>query len=1149
MMKPIAVLTWLLALSMPARGGVVDLHLSNPSGAPLEAVPVTVGVPFAVDQLNDETAVSLQNPGEVAVPCQTTVTSRWWARGGSIQTLLVTFIANTADSTYTLQYGADALEGPLPAHPVSAQKIGEVVHVDTGVLRATLGGEGSGFIRSLAYDADGDGTYGDAETVIDASRPGTLSCGKYSSEFGVPEDIEIEEAGPVRAVVRITGHHRAREGRRSLAYDVRLRFHAGLPTIDVDHTFVQDTDQVFAPFGPVSMDLPLVMQDGDVSFGLEGTQAVRRHAAPDGQVELLQLGPDQREGIAGKDREEFARLLQERQAYWSEDERARWTREPQRTQWQATVAQNGQQTAVGDKATGRVQIVPAGRPWALTAAMRDFWQLHPKSLALHSGVLRLGLCPDSADRPLKLHVGTAKTHSSLLVLHRLDGAQQAADIARAFDRPVYYFPSPEWMCQSGVWGSVFPRQEGRFTLYEAQAADVIENDFYRRVAGRNGYGMLNYGDIPWGNNYWQNLETAYAHGLTSQFIRTGDRRVFDAMQRAAWHLRDVDVQQADVPGKWDWALWIMPGYMPEKLARLCAEDDELREKLFYWTGTQPPGIGGVHRHSYMHFANAPSTPVPSDNQYEHKRLRLYSGSCDVGGHGWIVGLVDDYLLTGDRRSLEVAELAGEWVLQRGGTDWGRDNWKYIDLAWLYRATGKQKYLDRLMQAIDVIYADKNSTVERIAAQDKTLMSPFYTILQFIKHVHQMTGDPQVRRKFLDLVTAWIDHVPTTDSHMGPVFQYIRDYRDSRCHTDFADLAYAYLLTGDRKYLDKSLNTFDFYLHFAYHSTALFSVPEYLYALDKVGIDALTDPVPQIRTGLAFWQDETDEPVSLVAYQQSGYRVPATETTGAISITSPSGRQTTTPIDRSGLDVYRFTVPPDDETGTYKIEARAEGCYFWLGASAPLLSGPPPVLVEGRFGNGIKLVDGAKLDIPAEGNIALDEGTVEMWLKPFWSAPSGRKQAVPYHYHQLFDSRDTGYDYGLNIYLYDGGETTSSKTLIGLWSDKDKAEHVSREVRWEQGQWHHIAFAWRRTGPGVGSMRLYIDGELVGSKDNAGSFPSRLSPTIRLGKNATDSPNTSLDGVLDELRVSRIMREPDMSGPLTADADTLLLERFERVPAP
>ena len=45
-------------------------------------------------------------------------------------------------------------------------------------------------------------------------------------------------------------------------------------------------------------------------------------------------------------------------------------------------------------------------------------------------------------------------------------------------------------------------------------------------------------------------------------------------------------------------------------------------------------------------------------------------------------------------------------------------------------------------------------------------------------------------------------------------------------------------------------------------------------------------------------------------------------------------------------------------------------------------------------------------------------------------------------------------------------------------------------------------------------------------------------------NPTDSPNTSANGLIDELRISQGMREPEPSGTLKGDTATLLLRHFD-----
>ena len=94
----------LLGATTACRAGEVALHRSNPGGVRAGAVPVTVGIPFAVGQLPDEKAVALVDAAGRLVPCQASATSRWWSRGGSVQTLLLSFVGDPAQDRYTLRF-------------------------------------------------------------------------------------------------------------------------------------------------------------------------------------------------------------------------------------------------------------------------------------------------------------------------------------------------------------------------------------------------------------------------------------------------------------------------------------------------------------------------------------------------------------------------------------------------------------------------------------------------------------------------------------------------------------------------------------------------------------------------------------------------------------------------------------------------------------------------------------------------------------------------------------------------------------------------------------------------------------------------------------------------------------------------------------
>lgn len=1161
----------LAALSLAlAVGGEIPLLRSLPAGPADGRCPVSVGVPFPPDALPDERLLSLVDLGGRPVPFQSHVTSRWWRRGGGVQTVLVTFVADRAQPVYTLRYGVPA-EPVRPAHPVRVTRNGGRILVDNGALLAAFRSDRPGLFDELRYDADGDGVYGPDETVIDPAAPAELRMGLHSSLWA-PATIDVEESGPVRAVVRLRGHHATPAGEQAIAYDVRLFLYSDLPYVRVEHRFVQDTPSIFLDVPSICLRLPLSPAGATVRFGLpDGDRAVAVKA--DGSARLVQTGPGVWEYVetlgpayaatrvplrrgedgtwsyeTGLGVPEFDTILAERLPYANDEEKRMWSQGPRHNAFAAELSVNGQVVAAAERAPGWLDVEPTDRPWGLAAGVRWFWQQHPKALGWSDGAAVIELYPELPDEPLHLHTGTAKTHTIDLWLHPAGDARAGVEAAAASSPPAYFCP-PEWYCGSKVWGDIIERREGRFALYESEMDRQLEPYIARlehpRVQPGFGgeFGILWFGDYG-GGKLSNNLETAVDHGLAVHFLRTADRRVYDRFEQAVRHFRDNDVRNAVPAGQaFDWGLWLVPGYMPEAFAQRCAEDEALRRRVFFYQGEHPPGLGGVYRHGFRHYGNAQLTPYPPYSSRKEALLQMYSGTCAVGGHGWIEGLVDHYLLTGDRWSLEVAELTGQWVLDREGTSWGRDNWKYRDLARLYRATGRDEYLNRLYQAIDVIYGERGSIVDRMKGQAEALMSPYYTILQFIAEVHRVTDDPEVRRKYLELLDPWLAHMTDADSGVGPVFWYLRDYKDSRCHTDFADLAYAWVLTGDPRYIERSLNSADFYLHFAYHSTAWFSIPEYLYALTSVRPDALSDPPRTISGPSAWLREDTDGPFDVVVTQEEGYRVAAQPTTGAIRISAPSGKVIERPITMGGTDVHRLTVPADGETGLYRVEAAAARCRFAYGSRLPLTAWPPPRQTAGRFGGAVELIDRAHLVVPTDGHLSLSEGTIEFWLRPNWSSPATRAEAVPYHYNHIFDSRDVDYDHGIAIFTYDSGEPGAGKTLIGATAGYNQSDNVSGPLRWNSGEWHHVAFAWR-AGAGDGVLRLYVDGLLVAEKTDARIFPALVNPRFTIGTNTPATANSAVDAAIDELRISSVMREPDPSGPPAFDEQTLLMLRFD-----
>ena len=1112
------------------------LTLSNPIGSAMTSYPVSIGVPFAAGDL-PEPKVSLVDSEGKPAPMQHKVLARWWGRDDSVSALLVTFMADTRHPHYVLRHPSSA--AAPPASPVSVEKTDRGVVVSTGVLKAALREKAFNVLDQVSLDLNRDGSFSPNEALL-RDGGGALVAGDHLSTRSDAR-LTVEEAGPIRAVVKAEGACTNKEGGHLLSYQFRFYFHAGSPTVQMDCTIVQDSDEIFVDIPSLGVELPLKAKGPrQVTFELERGEITNVPCEAEQTVSLVQLGPEQKETIRNADQPGMKLFLEKVKPYWSEKERALWERDERIKVFSFEMRKGGETIASGKRASGICQVSSADSPFVLTAGLRWFWQLHPKGVEMDGDTFRLLLWPQDEKRgPLHLHRGTAKTHSFCLSFQPKEGAETGLRACRAFQMPPVYFPPPEQFRRSMLWDDIFPRREGKFTYYEEKAK--LLNRSQQRSA-ENLAGLLNFGDQPQGTGWWNNMETALDHGMFVQFARTGDRDMYESFLAAVNHFRDIDVYHIDPKGV-DYGIWLNPGYLPEAFAAKIAADPEMRRNTFWYD--DQPNKGGVYRHSFRHRCNAAGAPYSLDSSRVAARGMFYSGTCEVGGHGWMVGLVDHYLLTGDRRSLEVAKLVGGYMLKYHSLGTGRDNWKHINLVALYKATGDDAYKKLVLEGIDYIYERREQMANR--ALSASVMSPFYTILVFFRHLHTLTGDEAIARKFVDCVDAMLKYEPCVETGRGPVWKRVHAYRDSRYHGDFGDLAYAYRLTGDRSYIDRTLNTFQLYMQNAYHSTYAYEAPIYLSALDKLGIDAVNEPYPTVSGHKAYWTDTTDGPNAIYAFQNHSYRAPVGRSkTGRITVVSPNGKTVAqVPATLGGFNFYRIDIPTDGEKGAYRVAVTDPPVNSYLSFSTEkgeLTVNPPSMKTEGRFGPGVLLKEMAIMRLPVHGNLRREEGTVELWFKPLWTSPAQREKDIPYNYNVFFDSRNLRYTDGFYLGIWDSGKKGARKGISAAWSCNRQAHSIGGvSLTWPEPKWRHLAFSWKRTeSKAIG--HFFIDGKQIGKTETDGSrFPRELYGTITLGANTPLNRNTPLDGTIDAIRISSKMKTSIPSDPAPVfEEHTLLL---------
>jgi hypothetical protein len=498
------------------RQASIPLTVRSSSGAAPDApFPVTSGIPFPEGALGSEVGLRLLDAVGRETPLQTSVLARW--PGDTVKWALIDFQAKPGEE-YRLEYGS-AVRRRTPASPLRIHESPEKVEITTGPLRFAIAKRTSGFLESVWLDADRDGVFRDAERILAPSAPAEFVLrdeqGQPFRTLGPPDQVVVEEQGPVRASVLVRGRHRNANGDSLFGYVLRLDAYAGQSFLRVRYTFENDHGAAeFTRIRQLTLQLPL--GEGRTAWSLEG-----RRGGPAAEI---------------------ARLRQD-----TDDKYA----------FQA----DGGQPETGRRANGWAEW--SNRRHRVALAARDFWQNYPKELAVTPRGIEFGLCPELAASSYAEARGTVDEHRLYFYLRHgrydirqgmskthefwLDfrpASEPATSPLETQRAPLLAIASPAWYVGSRAFGEMpAPGAPGLAARYDAAIARAVDDYLEDRERDR-AYGMLNFGDW-WGERgiNWGNSEYDMANAMLLQFARTGDLRSFRIAEEAEWHHRDVDTIQ------------------------------------------------------------------------------------------------------------------------------------------------------------------------------------------------------------------------------------------------------------------------------------------------------------------------------------------------------------------------------------------------------------------------------------------------------------------------------------------------------------------------------------------------------------------------------------------------------------------------------
>lgn len=130
------------------------------------------------------------------------------------------------------------------------------------------------------------------------------------------------------------------------------------------------------------------------------------------------------------------------------------------------------------------------------------------------------------------------------------------------------------------------------------------------------------------------------------------------------------------------------------------------------------------------------------------------------------------------------------------------------------------------------------------------------------------------------------------------------------------------------------------------------------------------------------------------------------------------------------------------------------------------------LVAGREGKAASFTDNAHLFFPAEGNFDQSEGTLAMWVKPYWAEEDG----VPRCFFEVPVPPRLALDGG---FVVTKGFTRGIQPNRTYFYNSPNHHHISMaDFGFEPNEWIHIAFSWSRPEQ---MLKIYRNGELVGAE--------------------------------------------------------------------
>ncbi len=754
------------AMAQARRGKAVEAPVRWIDGAAPELhYGQTFGVAWARGTLARGQALTVRGSNG-DVPSQSWPTAYW--PDGSIKWTAHAVPAGAGVDKLIVASGRPA----LPAAPVSVRETGDAIYLRSGALEWEVAKSGPAAIRSAKK--------GERTLLANARLLGEIRAGSPEGErvalTGTIERAVVEQKGPVRAVVRLEGHH-VGEGRSVLPFTVRLYAYAGSDALRVVHSFLLDIDATdhISALG-IATDVPMRGELHD--------RHVRLATADDAMfVEAVRPltglrrdpGKSVRDAqIAGRTvpmaemRDPVGKLL-ERIPAWSDFSLSQLSANGFTLTKRTGEGHGWIDSDEGRRAPGFGYV---GSPQGGAGiAARYFWQRHPaqidvRNAASDTASLTAWLwSPDAKPMDLRAYHGTMGmegfdaqnegldityedyepgwddpkgiARTSELMLWAFDATPETPRLqalARAAATPPQLMADPAHLHAAGVFGdwNLPDRSTPQRALIEDQLANLI--DFYAgEVDRRSWYGFWDHGDVmhsydsdrhQWkydiGGFAWDNSELSTDLWLWYAALRSGDAKTWRLAEAMTRHTGEVD------------------GYHMGRFA----------------------GLGT--RHGVQHWSDSSKQPRVSNAAY---RRIFYYLTADERVGDLMHALADSeqtlaHVEIGRKTGAPKEDLPEGVIQMSFGTTWA-----VCAGAWLteWERTGDRKWRDRIAAGMDSIGRMPNGWLTGGAPYDLKSGRFLSRDTIGISHLNSVFGAVEIQAELIQLIDvprfrdAWFDY--------------------------------------------------------------------------------------------------------------------------------------------------------------------------------------------------------------------------------------------------------------------------------------------------------------------------------------------------------------------------------------------------------